>query len=242
MRDIFTNATYVHRVAVCTLGNGRRVTTIGVLIKNHDTGCLAQQFAALPGRQLVPRFNMQSLGMPEEYWHPNCRRIHLYRCITHYFLSLPHHFHFFLGVAVILKNVDVRQDIESNLLRVNLTFNIFCIQQVGCLFGKLFNSLLTRPGDRLIGADVDALDTNSIIDRLQRHQHLDSGTVGVGDDAVFLIVGNFFRIDLGHHQRNLVVVAVLGGVVDHHTSGSRRLGCVFPGYRSPGRKQADLCF
>ncbi len=47
-------------------------------------------------------------------------------------------------------------------------------------------------------------------------------------------------IDLGHHQRDIVVVAEMGGVIHHHTTGGAGLGGVLGGDTASGGKQTDL--
>ena len=53
-----------------------------------------------------------------------------------------------------------------------------------------------------------------VVQRLQRHQHLHRRAVRVGDDVVLAVAGDRVRIHLGDHQRNVVLVAELRGVVD----------------------------
>jgi hypothetical protein len=110
----------------------------------------------------------------------------------------------------------------------------------GGLHRQFLDGLLAGAGHRLVGADVDAGDADGIVDRLERDQHLDRRAVRVGDDAAVLVLGDRLRIDLRHHQRDVVVVAELRGVVDHHAAGRRRLGRVHRRHRGARREQADL--
>ncbi len=89
---------------------------------------------------------------------------------------------------------------------------------------QLLDSLFAGAGNRLVGTDINAFDADGIMDRLQRHHHLDGGAVGVGDDAPVGILGDGIGVDLRHHQRDVIVIAELGGVVDNDATGRRRLG------------------
>ncbi len=59
----------------------------------------------------------------------------------------------------------------------------------------------------------------AIVQRLERHHHLDGRAIRIGDDAALLIERDRLRIDLGHDQRHVLVHAELRGVVDHHRAG-----------------------
>jgi hypothetical protein len=80
------------------------------------------------------------------------------------------------------------------------------------------------------------------VQRLQRHQHLHGRAVGVGDDVVLLITGDRVRVDLGDHQRNVVLVTKLRGVVDDHAARLAGAHRVHLGNTGAGGKQADLGF
>ena len=56
----------------------------------------------------------------------------------------------------------------------------------------------------------------------------------------FLYSAMACAIDLGHHQRDVVLVAELRGVVDDDATGRGRLGRVLARHLAAGREQADL--
>ena len=76
--------------------------------------------------------------------------------------------------------------------------------------------------------------------RLQRHQHLDGRAVGVGDDAVRAVLRDGLRVDLGHHQRDVVLVAELRGVVDDDAAGGAAIGAYLRRHFAAGGEQADV--
>ena len=49
---------------------------------------------------------------------------------------------------------------------------------------QLVHRLLAGARDRLVGRDHDALDPRHVVQRLQRHDHLDGRAVRIGDDAL----------------------------------------------------------
>ena len=69
--------------------------------------------------------------------------------------------------------------------------------------------------------------------RLQRHDHLDGGAVGVGDDPLGILLERV-GVDLGHHQGHLGVHAPGAGVINDDGSGPGGDGAVLAA--DPGRR------
>ena len=136
----------------------------------------------------------------------------------------------------------MRQHVEGDLLRIHLAGGRSAIEQISSLFGELFDSQLAGTRNCLISRHVDAFYADFVVNWLQRHQHLNSGTIRIGDDVAIGIVGNFLRVDFRNHKRNIVLVAEVGRVVDHATPGSPGLFRVLCGHAAAGREQADLRF
>src|SRR4029079_13347524 len=84
---------------------------------------------------------------------------------------------------------------------------------------QLFDGFAPRAGYGLIGRDVDALDAHGIVDRLQHDQHLDGRAIRVRDDAARLVLGDRMRVHFGHDERDVVLIAKLGSVVDYDAAG-----------------------
>ncbi|MPM74285.1 hypothetical protein SDC9_121271 [bioreactor metagenome] len=51
---------------------------------------------------------------------------------------------------------------------------------------------------------MHAFNVRNIFDRFQRHNHLDSSAIGIGND-ISRACQRIFGIHFGHHQRNIVV-------------------------------------
>ena len=107
---------------------------------------------------------MHSFRVAIKNGHTHSRRIHHDGIIFKNLARFPDHFHFFLGITVVLEHIDVWQYVKGDLFRVNLGFNRLSIQQTGSLAGKFFNRLFTGTGNSLVGRHIDATDTDSILD------------------------------------------------------------------------------
>ena len=105
---------------------------------------------------------------------------------------------------------------------------------------QLVHPLLAGAGHRLVGRHHHALDAELVVQRLQRHHHLDGGAVRVGDDVALAEVAQRLRVHLRHHQRDVGLHAELAGVVDHHAAGGGGARRVHGRDRGAGREQADV--
>ena len=85
---------------------------------------------------------------------------------------------------------------------------------MGGLARQLAHPFLAGTGDGLVGRHVDATDAYLVVQGLERHQHLDGGAVGVGDDVAVAKIGQRVRVHFRNDQGNVLVVAEAGGVVD----------------------------
>ena len=163
--------------------------------------------------------------MADEHRHAHAGRGHLDVGIEN-LAGLGRHLPFLLGRAVVHEDVDMRDAVEGDLLgELFLLDGIVDIDPAG-LVEELVHRLAAGAGDRLIGRDDDALDAREIVQRLQRHHHLDGRAIGIGDDAALLELPDRLRIDLGHHERHVLVHAEVRGVVDDdgaRLGGARRV-------------------
>ncbi len=73
--------------------------------------------------------------------------------------------------------------------------------------------LLARTGGGLVGADHQVGEPVGPVQRADRHDHRQRGAVRVADDAA-RPVPDLFAVDLGYHQRHVVVQPERAGVVD----------------------------
>ena len=132
-----------------------------------------------------------------------------------------------------------------------MTLNAISLVNCSGLFGSCTkialvwansSSIASLPGagDRLVSGDHHTLDLPLVVQRLQRHHHLDGRAIRIGDDPALGELPQVVRVHLRHHQRHVGVHAELAGVVDHHAAG---LGCarrMHGRHRRAGREQPDV--
>ena len=110
---------------------------------------------------------------------------------------------------------DVERDLLGELLRLH---RVVDVDRAG-LVEQFVHRGMARPGNRLVGRDDHPLDPGEVVQRLQRHDHLDRRAVRVGDDAALGALRDRLRIDLGHDQRHIRLHAEARGVVDDYGAG-----------------------
>ena len=104
--------------------------------------------------------------MTKEHRYTNRCRVNQNGVVTHDFLGFPGHFHFFFGVIVVHKDIDLRDRIKSDLAAEGFWRDFTRAQQIGCLLSQLFHSRFTRTRNRLISTYINALNANSVLDWL----------------------------------------------------------------------------
>ena len=142
--------------------------------------------------------------MADEDRHAHAGRGHLDLRIED-LLGLDHHLPFLLGRAVVEEVVDVRDDVEGDLLGELHRLVGIADEDVAALLEQLVHARLAGAGDRLVGRDDDPLDRRRVVQRLQRHHHLRGRAIRVGDDVLAPIEVDRLGIHLGHDQRHVRV-------------------------------------
>ena len=240
MGDVLADAAHEDRVLASRLGHGSRVAPGLALVDHHDPWSAGEELAHPLGRDLLPGLDVDGLRVAVEDRHAHGGRVHLDAVVPHDLAGLPDHLHLLFRIPVVEEDVDVRQHVERDLLRIDVRLGRAAVEQRGGLGRELVYRLLAGARNGLVGADVDPLDSNGVVDGLQGDQHLDGRAVRVGDDAAVAVVGDLRRVDLGHDERDVVLVAELGGVVDHDATRGGRLRRVDRRHAGPRGEQADL--
>src|SRR3546814_5684685 len=96
--------------------------------------------------------------------------------------------------------VDVRDDVEGDLLGELLHVLFVADEYLARLVPELVHARLARARHRLIGRNDDALDLRGIVERLQRDDHLRGRAVGVRDDVALGIAVNRVGVHLGDRK------------------------------------------
>ena len=87
---------------------------------------------------------------------------------------------------------------------------------------QLVHAIFPRTRHRLIRRNYNTLDLEQIMQRLQGHYHLCSGTVRVRDNATTRLLQRF-SIHFRHNQRNARLHTEMGRIIDHDTTRCRSL-------------------
>src|SRR3569833_986797 len=164
--------------------------------------------------------------------------------------GLPHYLHLLARIAIILEPVYLRHAVEGNLLRDHMCLNspgspmgqAFAAQQRDGLLDELLDSLTPGAGYRLVSGHVDALDSDGVVNGLERYHELNGRAVGIRDDIAVFVRGDGVRIDFRDNQRHVVVVTELGSVVDDDATGGGGFRRVFTRDRGARRKESDVGF
>ena len=76
----------------------------------------------------------------------------------------------------------------------------------GCGLAREFvDSPLASTRYRLIGGNIHTAKSDCIVQRFQRHHHLNGRTIWIGNDS--RMIGLRVRVDFRHDQRNVVIVS-----------------------------------
>ena len=160
--------------------------------------------------------------------------------LVEYLARFHRHLPFFLGRAVIHEDVDMRDHVEGDLLGELLVLFRVVHKNAAGLVKQFVHCRLAGAGGRLIGRYRHALDLRFIVQRLQRDDHLDRGTVGVSNDVALGVPIEVFRIDLGYDQRHIRIHSEIRRIVDHDTTRLGSPGRMFGGRLGAWRKQRDI--
>ncbi len=137
------------------------------------------------------------------------------------FPGFVYHFHLFFGVPGIQERINVRQCVKRNLVGIHVRLYRPPFQAGFGLLMQFFHRLDPGTGDRLVCGNHKSFDLIFGVDGMERHHHLDGGTVGVGNDVFVPKQSHRIRIHFGYHKRHFRVHAPCAGVVHHHTPGFR---------------------
>ena len=181
--------------------------------------------------------------MADKYRHPHTSRGELDLGIED-LLGLDGHLPFFLGLARIEEDIDMRDDVEGDLLGKPLGLGSVADENTLGLIPQLVHRLLAGARYGLVGRNHHALDARRIMQRLQYDDELGGRAIGIGDDVPPLrtahIMFKRLGIDLGHDERNFRIVAPAGGVIDDERAESADLGRPLLRYRRARRHQAEI--
>ncbi len=135
----------------------------------------------------------------------------------HDLARLVEHLHLFLGISVVGEDVDMGNDIESELMDKFLDFHLPAGGYIGVLPDKLIHGGGSGSAGSLISSHSDTAYLRDVVDGLKSHNHLDCRAVRIGD----YIPGrreSVVAVDFGNNERNIVVHAESTRIINHQSA------------------------
>src|SRR5688572_7974760 len=126
------------------------------------------------------------------------------------------HLHLFLRVTRRKEGIDVRQDVESNLVGIHFLRHGLSRDDFADLTFQFFDGLRACAGHSLIAGGKDPLHVERLMQRVESHQSDGGGAIRIGDDAAMLL--HVARVNLGNDQRHRVIHAERAGIIHHHAT------------------------
>ena len=73
-------------------------------------------------------------------------------------------------------------------------------------------------GKMLFGGDDAFNSAKCFVQRVQSHQGNDGGAIRIRNDVSCLISGNCIRVNLRHHQRNILLITETGSIINDNAT------------------------
>ena len=137
--------------------------------------------------------------------------------------TLIFHLHFLLRVAGVQKGIDLRDDIERDLVRENFLHDGAPFGEVFGLMPELVDGSGAGSRNSLVAGGEKAGHAEGAVQWVKRHEGDGCCAVWIGNDAT--VVFDIRPIDFGNDKRHIVRHAEGGGIVHHHrATGHGRVG------------------
>ena len=135
----------------------------------------------------------------------------------HDLLGLVVHLHLLLGVAVVGEDVDLRDDIECQLVSELLDCRFLTGEHLAVLLVELGHRGGSGTARSLIAGDVDPFDVADVLQRLEGDDHHYGGAVRIGYDSAWADQ-SIFRIALRHDKRHILIHTECARIVYHDST------------------------
>ena len=201
-------------IVLASREEGHGVLLVGGVIDHGNARSLSESLASLLGRNGALGLNPYGLGVAAQGWHSNTHS-RAGGIGMHDLARLVEHLHLLLRVAVVGEDVNLRNDIVSQLVSEFIDGGRTAIEHLAVLLLQFGHGCCTGTAGSLVAGHVDAADMTDTLQGLEAHDHHDGRAVGVGDDATGSVEG-ILSVALGHHEGNILVHAECGAVVYHH--------------------------
>ena len=137
--------------------------------------------------------------------------------------TLIFHLHFLLRVAGVQKGIDLRDDIERNLVRENFLHDGAVLGESLSLVPEFVDGTRTCSRNGLIAGCENACHPKCAVKRVQSQERDGRRAVRICNNAT--VVFDIRPIDFGNDKRHIVRHTEGGGIVHHHgATGHGRMG------------------
>ena len=157
--------------------------------------------------------------MPVKYRHLHGRDCHAERVVLQDEAGFFNHTLLFNRAAVLQKAADVREAIERDLMRIDLTQHVALRQNMANLRFEFQNPALSGVGNRLIRGNDDARNADFIVNRLQGHDKRNRRGGRIRNHAA--LPPNRMRVDFRHDDGNFGIPPKRAAHLDDHRPGLR---------------------
>ena len=173
-----------------------RVNLLGRIIPDSDARRVFQNPADIIQLELLLELQVHRLGMTSDDRDTRGSGRNAYRIITQNLMSLIHHLHLLLGVAVLGKIINMRNYVLVD--RIRELSCIFAPLGTATLRLHLRHCLVSGAGHALICRNHHPLDAVGLVQRSQRQKHLDRRAIRIGNDIV--VLGEHIRVHFRNHE------------------------------------------
>src|SRR3990172_9247340 len=138
---------------------GLRIKADHRIVQDLDSWSLGENIPGLLRSHVIGKFDVYCLAVSDENWDPDTGGGNQNVTSMDNLLGLFHHFPFFSGVAIVQEDIDFRQNIEGNLVRVNMWNGGLSFEYLTGLCRQLIHRRRTGAGHRLVGGGDDGLSS-----------------------------------------------------------------------------------
>jgi len=203
-----------------------------------QAGCGFEGFEGFVDRNGALEFGTESDGVGAVDGHAHAGDGGFERRQVHDAAAFVFHFHLLFRVAGVEEGIDLRDDIEGDLVRENFLLDRFVAGDGVGLVAEFVDGAGSGAGYGLVGRGEDALHAKSSVERVQGHERDGRGAIRIRDDAAMAF--HIVAIDFRNDERHLGNHAERRGVVHHNGTAIHSGLGVVAGDSAAGAEKGDV--